>query len=147
MPSTSESHNVYKFTIRENSSSWEISHFIQTRKQSQDRIHPEWALTIRIIILVTIGCIVDLPTTMKLPFFITLHKCLQHWHLRLLLWVRFGTVQLPKLIFVTSVGAVRAASTLCLARIVEMSFLTFASFFWDFVNLLGITCHQFNFLG
>jgi len=63
----------------------EISQFIHTLQQSQDKIHPEWALTIRIIMLVTIGCKVHLPTTMKLPFFIPLHKCLQHWHLGLLL--------------------------------------------------------------
>ena len=95
--------------------------------------------------LVTIGCKVHLPTTMKLPFFIPLHKCLQHWHLGLLLGM--GTVQSPasktNKCF-TSVGAVKAASTLCLARIVEMSFLTFASFFWAFVNLLGITWHKFH---
>ena len=123
----------------------EISQFIHTRQQSQDKIHPEWALTIRIIMLVTIGCKVHLPTTMKLPFFIPLHKCLQHWHLGLLLGM--GTVQSSasktNKCF-TSVGAVKAASTLCLARIVEMSFLTFASFFWAFVNLLGITWHKFH---
>ena len=134
----------------------EISHFIHTLQQSQDKIHPEWALTIQIIMLVTIGCKVHFPTAMKFPFFIPLHKCLQHWHLRLLLWMDTVQSSVSKLLVMgysfftaplicfTSVGAVKAASTLCLARIVEMSFLTFASFFWAFVNLLGITWHKFH---